>query len=280
MAAPVRDAGPLDHGQHVCAVFGSPAEQQKALSDFVRHGLAAGDQVVYLAYRTEPAALLFRLAADGLAAHRAAATGQLRVQHCLETYLDRLPFDPAFAAASVESLVERALRAGFAGLRLAGDMTWAARGVPGSNRLLEYEALVNEVCEKQPAVALCQYDGALFDRRTADAAAELHSHRLVTVLPPAPRQVEILAGRELVLRGEIDLATQPALTAAVDQLERAAGQVRVRLAELQFIDGQGVAQLMRLHRPGRPLVLHDAPPLVTRILEVCWPETAAEVRHS
>lgn len=272
MTARVREAGRLDHGDHVCAVFETPADHHRIMLDFVKDGLRAGDRVAYYTHTVDPSVVLFRLAADGLEAHAAAAAGQLVVRPAAETCLANLPFDPAGAVASLGAQVEAALGAGFAGLRLGGDMTWAARGVPEGDRLLEYEQLMTEMLDNRPALALCQYDGALLDSATADAAVGLHNRRLLAPPPPPPRaQVEMTADG-LVLRGEFDLSNAPALVAAVDQLLADGGQAHVFVDELVFIDGQGAAQLMRLHRTPAPLVLHGAPAILRRILEVCWPE--------
>jgi hypothetical protein len=45
--------------------------------------------------------------------------------------------------ALLESETEQALADGYAALRVTGEMGWALRGLPGSERLIEYEAKLN-----------------------------------------------------------------------------------------------------------------------------------------
>ena len=41
-------------------------------------------------------------------------------------------------------------------------MSWALKGVPGCERLMEYEARVNDVVKTHPISAICQYDANRF----------------------------------------------------------------------------------------------------------------------
>jgi PAS domain S-box-containing protein len=60
--------------------------------------------------------------------------------------------------------MDRALAEGYPALRATGDMTWALRGLPGSERLIEYEAMLNNFFPGSKCLALCQYDLRRFDQ--------------------------------------------------------------------------------------------------------------------
>jgi hypothetical protein len=47
---------------------------------------------------------------------------------------------------------------GYPALRVTGEMTWALRGMPGFERLVEYEAKPNESIPGNKCLAICQYD--------------------------------------------------------------------------------------------------------------------------
>jgi hypothetical protein len=57
---------------------------------------------------------------------------------------------------------ERALAEGYSALRATGEMTWALRGLPGSERLIEYETRLSEFLAGSKCVAMCQYDRRRF----------------------------------------------------------------------------------------------------------------------
>jgi hypothetical protein len=69
-----------------------------------------------------------------------------------------------------------ARKAGYRGSRACGEMTWALRSIPGSDRLLEYEALINTISETFPYFGMCQYDARLFDGATLFKVLQVHPY--------------------------------------------------------------------------------------------------------
>ena len=77
----------------------------------------------------------------------------------------------------------------------------------------------------------------------------------------------------LTLRGELDVATAPALGEALRDLnERGDVDVVIDLAQLQFIDSRGLGVLLHGHRTlkerGGTLTLSDPRPHVRKVLEI------------
>jgi hypothetical protein len=68
----------------------------------------------------------------------AVARGQLAVMPAADSYLSELPFDPERMVSSLHAL-DDALADGYRGLSVAGEMSWAAPGVRGAERLEEYD---------------------------------------------------------------------------------------------------------------------------------------------
>jgi hypothetical protein len=91
-----------------------------------------------------------------------------------EAYLRDGQFDPDSMIQLLSDETDKALAEGYAALRATGEMTWALAGEPGSERLVEYEARVNELFARKPCYGLCQYDRRRFD---ADMLLDiLHVH--------------------------------------------------------------------------------------------------------
>lgn len=63
---------------------------------------------------------------------------------------------------------------GFSGSRACGEMTWVLRGIPGSERLLEYEVGLNMIEDDFPRIGMCQYDARLFDGVTLFKVLQVH----------------------------------------------------------------------------------------------------------
>jgi hypothetical protein len=79
-------------------------------------------------------------------------------------------------------------------------MSWALRGIPGSERLIEYEALVNDVLVTHPVTAICQYDATRFDGASIFDVLKVHPmmvvHGLVVKNPYYVKPQESLVSRQ------------------------------------------------------------------------------------
>src|SRR5262249_48169172 len=71
-------------------------------------------------------------------------------------------------------LVAGALAAGFTGLRITEEMTWALGAAGASEQLFEYETTLNMVYHQLPIVALCQYNRTRFEPKVIVEALRTH----------------------------------------------------------------------------------------------------------
>jgi signal transduction histidine kinase len=56
----------------------------------------------------------------------------------------------------------QALSEGYSALRVTGEMSWALKGLPGSEKIIEYEAKLNDFFPGSNCLAICQYDRRRF----------------------------------------------------------------------------------------------------------------------
>lgn len=99
-----------------------------------------------------------------------------------------------------------------------------------------------------------------------------------TLSPPYPGQLEIgrrndADGVTLVVRGEIDLASAPALARELrDARSRPARRIVIDLADLEFIDSTGIHALIQAQLAaeldGHELVLTHVPPQTQRLFSL------------
>ena len=152
----------LHSGDHLCCLYETEEEHRTLLAPFLRQGLEQGEKVVYIAEDHAPKQILGYLEEDGLTVAPHLATGQLRVATPAETYLREGSFDPDKMIAFLQTETERAIAEGYPALRVTGEMSWSLNGVPGSERLIEYEAKLNRFFPGSPCLAICQYDRRRF----------------------------------------------------------------------------------------------------------------------
>lgn len=161
-------------GDHVCTLYNSEEERLSGAIQYIRDGLAWHERCVYVCCDQETDEFRAALKKAGIDVAAEEARGAVVLLTKGDTYLKGGTFDPARTIAMLNAVVQEALNSGFAGLRAAGDMTWILDQAPGSERLTEYEALLNELCSNNPVVALCQYNRRAVPAGTLDHCLATH----------------------------------------------------------------------------------------------------------
>lgn len=148
----------LDRYFHVCAFFDSTDAEYSVLNSFYREGIDAGEKALHIvsADRLEPHRR--ELERAGIDVCGCEARGQLQILTPAETYLAGGTFNPDKMLLTVDEVLAKAKEDGFPRTRIMGNMNWALERVPGSDRLIEYEARVNEVLARTRQPAICVYD--------------------------------------------------------------------------------------------------------------------------
>ncbi|MEI6310260.1 MAG: MEDS domain-containing protein, partial [bacterium] len=155
----------LKPGDHLCAIYQNSEQFRRILVPFLRDGLERREKVSYIVDHSGSAAILEMLEQAGLNTREALASGQLEIFSREETYLLGGFFDPDRMIATLRQLDVEALRAGWTALRVTGEMTWVLSKLPGWERLIEYEAKLNNFFPGSHSLALCQYWEEKFDPR-------------------------------------------------------------------------------------------------------------------
>ena len=143
-------------GDHVCWLYRSEGEQRAFLTPYVRQGLEGGEKVVYIGDGRGVVDALGYLRDDGVEVEGLLASGQLRVLTAEDAYLRGGAFDPDGMIALLRRETARALAKGYAALRVTGEMSWALRAAPGAERLIEYEAKLNDFFPDSKCLGVCQ----------------------------------------------------------------------------------------------------------------------------
>lgn len=155
----------LKPGDHLCVLYETEQQHQELLTEYIRGGLEHNQKVVYIVDSHTAGVILEYLESSRFAPHEYLASGQFSILTAEDSYLREGYFDPAAMIELLRRNERQALTEGYSAMRVTGEMTWVLRGQPGSERLVEYEARLNEFLPTSRAIGLCQYDRWCFDSR-------------------------------------------------------------------------------------------------------------------
>ena len=161
---------------HACLIYDSDAQRDAIVPGFMRAGLRQGELVRYFADVTTPDVVLSWVSDGEPGPAEATDDGPLRIAEAERAYCPDGRFEPRRVVDRMLPGYELVKAAGFRGVRTIGEMSWALRGLPGSDRLVEYEALINTIETTFPHIGMCQYDARLFDGATLFQMLRVHPH--------------------------------------------------------------------------------------------------------
>jgi hypothetical protein len=143
---------------HLCAFHGSDEQHHAMLMSFLQVGLEREEKALYIADAPTIEAASQRLQNAGMEWGDLLSHGRLRIYTAESIFLREGTFDPARVLSWLRNEIEIARAEGYPDLRIVSEMTWATHGAAGSERLLEYEGLMNELLQMKRFLALCLYD--------------------------------------------------------------------------------------------------------------------------
>ena len=162
--------GEFPAGMHICYMTSSKHDRNSLAAQFLNAGYQSNEKVAYIVEGEDSEQRYEQLK------HAGAEFPADVVVSTQTTYYPDGKFDPD---SMVHYLENFASQGGACGCRATGEMTWALKGVPGSERLLEYEARLTPICEKHGITGICQYDTTQFDGATIWAIMQTHPYIIV-----------------------------------------------------------------------------------------------------
>ena len=166
-------------GTHMCLIYDNEDERRKIISKFLDAGLHEREKIAYFADTMAPAEVEAWLREMGVAVPNQGNAPAFSITVAEKTYCPDGKFAPESMLSTLRSYHRTLLDQGYPGGRVSGEMSWALRGIPGSDRLMEYEALVNDVLVTHPITAICQYDARRFDGALIFDVLKVHPMMIV-----------------------------------------------------------------------------------------------------
>jgi anti-anti-sigma regulatory factor len=258
---------------HACAVPGSDEQLWEMTSRFLADGTAD--------------AVLERLVDDRVPVDRPLADGQLTVVDAEGTRAAlRRPVREA--AAALAAMVDDAVDAGYAGLRVTGQLNYGLLR-PGGVGLADHDRIIDPVLAGRRGRVLCFYDRRRFPDDVIERMRALHQ---VEIEAPAVYDDGLLRVTRvdrfrLRLAGEVDHSNRPVIArmvaAALDdalRADHAPAALELDLSSLRFLDVAGAVGLVHAAEEfpeAHRLSLVGARPGVLRVLDRCGAPFAAQL---
>ncbi len=249
----------LTLNDHACLTFGEPEELFDLTAAFVRDGLSDGLKVVWLT-AAGPDRVTSELSRRGIGAGPALAAGQLASEP-EGRLLSGAAFDASSAIGWLGDQIGACRQAGFPGLRVAVDMSWALRPIAGVEQLPDFEKEIALAVAGTAVSVLCQYDREQFDPVTLATVASFHTRSVAAATYHADAVLRICrqyAPPGIRLAGEIDHRNSEALALALAEAIRLEGGITVNLTRLAFIDASCARMILDAARGAaqtRPVAL-------------------------
>jgi hypothetical protein len=168
-------AEPYPEGIHICYLYSDEEERRRFMEAFVSSGIKEGEAVVYLA---DAAPEMLEAATAGLCPGAPLLPGQFTAATAVETYCPNGQFVPQTMLDTLHAMYTSGT-ATCNGVRGTGEMSWALHNIPGSERLIEYEAGINKLLLTDHFTVLCQYDLRRFSGATIFELLNVHPFMVV-----------------------------------------------------------------------------------------------------
>ena len=172
----------LRHGDHVCLLFKDPFSQLSDAVDFLMEGLHRGERLLYACDEHTADEIRIKFIEKGINAAREIERGALEIIAAKDIYVSGGDFIPEKVVQFFKGYIEATVRAGFTGLRVAAESSWALKNPDWLSRLGEYEALVGEYIrnENPPALGLCQFNRNRFNPEAIRMALDTHGAAILS----------------------------------------------------------------------------------------------------
>jgi len=168
----------MKFGSHSIALYNNNEAFRIALDSILGEGLSNNVKILCLGAESYFTILKKILLDSESSIDELLEAKSLELVETTQSYLRQGTFNPKSSIMFLEKAVLNAQKEGFEGLCVAGMGTPILESGTGLEKLLEYEASVNDLVEEFPLVATCLYNTARMDRKNVLEISRLHPYVL------------------------------------------------------------------------------------------------------
>lgn len=269
-------ARPWVTGDHVCIWYDTDHEYRRLTQLHFLAAVEQGQKITYLTNHTPPDALLTWLSLTGPELDALIRREQLVILSADEFYQAAAGFEADQVISRLHAETTAATRAGYLGLHICADMTWASHVLPDSQLLLAYERQVTELTatgELPTLTGFCHYDRRQFTNEQLDIVRQAHSTELTAEQAeqrePLLRMTPLEGQRGLRLSGEIDRSNLAEFAATLEEACLDDDDFHLDVKELRYVDVAALRLLVQTAANlsnGYRFVLRSPGPIIRTIL--------------
>jgi PAS domain S-box-containing protein len=161
---------------HLCLICDSREEWLAVVAPFISSGLTRREKCIHITYKTAADEIRNCLLSAGIDVALVEKSGQLLFLDQAEAYSREGIFDPDRIIALLIAEAGQAVSMGYPALRVTIEMTGILHGFPSPEKLLEFEAKLNQsLFSHYPCLAICRYDRRKYGPETIKGAMMTHS---------------------------------------------------------------------------------------------------------
>lgn len=167
-------------GMHICYMYNNEKEREHTIGQYIQSGLLAGEKVGYLVDSLAADEMDQQLSQLGITSPGNLKPEQLLLAQAEATYCPDGTFMPERMIDYWRSFYRQARHEDFTGIRMTGETSWIRKGMPGIERWIESEAMLNCLVEEFPVHGvICQYDVNKIDGATLFDVLNVHPMMIV-----------------------------------------------------------------------------------------------------
>lgn len=166
----------LAKGAHFCLIYKDETERRKVVSKFLESGFLNNEQINYFADTMKSEELISWLKEIGIEFPK---NNQFLLYPTLSTYCPHGKFIPEEMIQHLCECQEQAAAQGFSKARITGETNWLNKNIPGTNRFIEYEAMINTIFDEHPCMVFCQYEANKFNGGFLFDILQVHPYMIV-----------------------------------------------------------------------------------------------------
>lgn len=160
-------------GDHLVLLY-HDREAEKPVAAFIAASLQRNEKCLYIKGDTDTD-LMLRHLSTMVDFRKMIEDGHLYILDKSEAYAKDNDFDPDKMIEMLRLESENAVKEGFSGLSVTGEISWVLDYADGRERIIEYEWKLNErLFDRFPVTALCRYNLDRFSPKMIKSIIELH----------------------------------------------------------------------------------------------------------